>query len=161
MNNTVRNAWGATIFCEDIRAEIGGKITLVGMYPSAMDVHVPFPFTLPKFGLWIRYVEIPNTISGDGKLYVWLPGDETASIESDVPMDNLRANMPPSTDTTDLDDVSERLIMLQMPMLISPLVLNRPGLIRVRMKFGEKVIGLGSLRINESPPPDATTPPKG
>jgi hypothetical protein len=152
MNEVVRSSWGTTIFCDDIRAEIGGKITFVGVYASEMEVHVPFPFTMPKFGLWIRYLERPNTLSGDGKLYVLLPGDEKATVEVDVPMDQLRAN-PPATSTP--EEMDEDAIMMQIPILLSPLVLKEPGRIRVRMHVGEKITALGSLGIKEAATPMA------
>src|SRR4051812_10402904 len=120
MTDVIRNAWGTTIFCEDIRAEVGGKITFVGVYPSEMQVHVPFPFTMPKFGLWVRYIEAPNTFSGDGMLYVWLPGEEAPVIEVEVP---IHREEPPKQHQVDMDDVSERLLMMQMPILIAPMTL--------------------------------------
>jgi hypothetical protein len=150
MSDVTRNAWGTTIFCEDIRAEVDGKITLVGVYPSEMQVHAPFPLTMPKFGLWIRYIEVPNTMAGDGKLYVWLPGEGTPTVETNVPINRTEI---PSKPQIDMDDISERLLMMQIPLLISPMVLQRPGRIRVRMHFDKMVVGLGALRILEAPPP--------
>ena len=39
---------GSTIFCDDIRYEINGKVTLVGVYAADMVLPNDFPVTLPK-----------------------------------------------------------------------------------------------------------------
>jgi hypothetical protein len=148
MSSDGPQSWGTTIFCEDIRAEVGGKITLVGIYPNEMLVHVPFPYVIPKFGLWVKYFEVPGSMEGDGKLFVWLPGDETASIEADIPMAQLRATA--ATDKNDTDPDSDKWLHLQMPIVLAPLVLKQPGQIKVRLHFGETIVRLGAIRIKDA-----------
>jgi hypothetical protein len=145
-------AWGTTIFCDDIRAEVGGKITLIGIYTSGMKVHGTFPFVLPKFALWINYFEAPGRTE-DGKLNVFLPGDEeTASIEADVPLNEMRANAD-LTKTPDDPDIKIR-VRLQMPMIFSPLVLKSIGRIRVRLTVGETIVRMGALKIEQGQIPE-------
>jgi len=148
-NGGCRQSWGTTIFCEDIRAEIGGKITLVGIYTGELISQLPFPLVLPKFALWINYFEVPGSSSGDGKLYISLPGDPKPSIESDIPMDQFRSQAGHKADTDDPEvDLWNRLLM---PIVITPLVLKEPGRILVRLHFGETVIRLGALPIKGPP----------
>ena len=144
-----RQSWGTTIFCDDVRAEIGGKITLVGVYPSDMLVHGSFPLTMPKFCLWVKYFEIPDTQSGDGKLFVWLPGDDKASIEIDIPMEQMRSELPLHPGTYDHE--MDRWLQLQAPLVITPLVLKEPGTIKVRLKLGETEVRLGVLQVKSAP----------
>jgi hypothetical protein len=145
-----RQSWGTTIFCDDIRTEVEGKITLVGIYAADMLVHVPFPFVIPKFGMWIRYFEVPGSMTGDGKLYVWLPGDDKkASIEADIPMDQLRSLTVPNPDRNDAD--MDLWVNLQIPILLAPLILKQPGRIKVRLHFGETAVRLGTLLVKEAP----------
>jgi hypothetical protein len=150
MSNGGRQSWGTTIFCDDIRAEIGGKVTLVGIYTGELVVHAPFPFMMPKFGLWINYFEVPGSISGDGKLHVTLPGDEKPSIETDIPMDQLRSQALQKLHKADDPEV-DRWAHLVMPLVFAPLVLRQPGRILVRMHFGESIIRLGALEITGAP----------
>src|SRR5262249_51349701 len=151
MSNGGRQSWGTTIFCDDIRAEIGGKATLVGIYTSDLVVHAPFPFVMPKFGLWISYFEVPSSISGDGKLRVTFPGDEMPSIETDVPMDQLRSQAVQKLPEKEEDPEVDRWLHLLMPMVFAPLVLRQPGRILVRLHLGESVIRLGTLEIKGAP----------
>ena len=149
MSNAGRQSWGTTIFCEDIRAEIGGKITLVGIYTGELISQAPFPLVLPKFGFWINYFEVPRSMSGDGKLYISLPGDPKPSIESDILMEQFRSQGGHKADTDDPEvDLWNRLLM---PIVVAPLVLKEPGRMLVRLHFGETVIRLGALPIKGPP----------
>jgi hypothetical protein len=33
------DVWGYTIFCDDIREEIGGKVSLIGIYAGTMHAY--------------------------------------------------------------------------------------------------------------------------
>ena len=149
MTTTERRSWGATVFCDDIRAEVGGKTTLIGIYTNQLLVHAPFPFVMPKFGLWINYYEVPGSMSGDGKLYVTLPGDnDRPSIEADVPMSPLRSQRDPKAAEDPDVDKWDRLLV---PMLLSPFILQEPGRILVRLHFEETVVRLGALTVKSAP----------
>ena len=50
-------AYGYTIFCDDIRAEVGGKLTYVGSYSGTMLVHGSFPTIVPKLALGMVYLQ--------------------------------------------------------------------------------------------------------
>ena len=141
------DCWGTTIFCDDIRSEAGGKITLVGMYPVSLQVHSPFPVTLAKFGFWFRYFERPKGRTGNGKLLVWLPGDQnTASIEADLPLDDIRKphDGPPPEHAVE----GEFLHLWQAPMLFAPLLLLKAGRVSVRLHLADgTIVPLGTLPI--------------
>lgn len=44
-----------TVFCEDVRQEIGGKITLVGVFNSVCVIN-SFPVTLPKIAVMLQVI---------------------------------------------------------------------------------------------------------
>lgn len=50
--------FGVTIFCDDIRFELNGKISLVGCYSTEILFHDPAPGVLPTFAALIN-VRIP------------------------------------------------------------------------------------------------------
>ena len=53
VEQTMMNRQVSTTFCDDIRQEIGGKLSYMGVYSS--DLYVGgFPITLPKFCVAIR-----------------------------------------------------------------------------------------------------------
>lgn len=157
------NAWGTTIFCEDIRSEIGGKATFVGVYANSMNVHVPFPHQVPKFGFWIKYFEVPGTMSGDGKLMIYLPGEDGPAIEADIPLAEIRATSPKvAVDLPDDEDIGH-VWQFQMPLMVAPLVLKEPGRIKVRMLVNDKIVRIGALPVLARPrgatAPTASEPP--
>lgn len=43
-----------SLFCEDIRNEVGGLETLVGIFPDNIAFSKGFPSTLAKFGIYTR-----------------------------------------------------------------------------------------------------------
>ena len=45
---------GFTIYCDDIRSEIGAKTTLVGCYNGLMQIQGVMPVTIPKFGISVH-----------------------------------------------------------------------------------------------------------
>ena len=54
MTNQDRNkAWGFTLFGDDIRAEVGGKLSLMGMYQGDMffPSNMALPFLIPKLAV--------------------------------------------------------------------------------------------------------------
>jgi len=149
---------GYTIFCDDIRDEIGGKTTFVGVYKGVMLVHDDFPIIIPKFGLAIRYQEKLGACSEQINLKVFVPGNEgdVAVVEGVLPMDDVRQMPPPPI--TDAD-AEPSYIEVASNIIFTPLVFPRPGLIKVRAFCGEEVIRLGSLQILKAPTPNVTTSP--
>jgi hypothetical protein len=49
--------FGYTTFCDDIRQEVAGKSTLVGVYGPEMTVFGTLPTNLPKLALSVNYLE--------------------------------------------------------------------------------------------------------
>jgi len=60
-------AWGFALFGDDVRAEIGGKTSLMGLYQADMFFpdNLPLPIVLSKFVIHIMYYEIIGSIEGD------------------------------------------------------------------------------------------------
>jgi hypothetical protein len=47
---------GYTTFCDDIRFEVDGKVSLIGSYNGVMNIRGEFPATLPKFAMSTVFV---------------------------------------------------------------------------------------------------------
>jgi hypothetical protein len=67
--------YGYTIFCDDIRQEVGGKISFVGVYSGTMFVHGEFPVTLPKFAFGISLMQRREILEPNIQVQIFLPGD--------------------------------------------------------------------------------------
>lgn len=147
MSANLRQSFGKTIFCEDIRPEVGGKFSLMGIYESAMYVHVPFPLVLPKFVLWVQCVVPSETMTEDGKLLVHFPGEEKPVIEADVPAEPLIKQRPKEPHVPEDEDDTQRWDIITLPFALAPVVFKQPGRILVRMHIGKVVVKLGTLLI--------------
>src|SRR5438067_2113936 len=142
---------GFTIFCDDIRQEIGGKTSLIGIYESIMIIHVPFPATLPKFGFHIEMFEPANlTLQRDFPIEfrISLPGDEEdkPSLLGTLAADPERAKEAfnnlasrPTAHRPGLAHITTNLVS-------APFSLKEPGLIRVRAKYTDDDRRCGNLR---------------
>lgn len=45
---------GETVFCDDIRHEVNGKVSLIGCYASILNFSGPAPSILPTFGAYVQ-----------------------------------------------------------------------------------------------------------
>src|ERR1700675_16626 len=78
--------YGYTIFCDDIRQEIGGKFTYVGVYSGFMFIQPSFPVVLPKLCLAITFLQRREILIANVGIRVFLPGetdDDNPSIQAD------------------------------------------------------------------------------
>jgi hypothetical protein len=146
-------AWGYALFADDIRMEIGGKSSLMGIYQS--DIVFPdttkFPIILPKFVVQIMYFEMADEIKGDLSFKVTFGRD----VIVDAPV--ARPHLSTATDLSNLlpEDPSEdkeRIVHIRMPIVISPLPISEMGRLRVRTHYEDgSVLKLGSIAIRQIP----------
>ncbi|WP_374284852.1 hypothetical protein [Novosphingobium sp.] len=139
----VNNAYGVTIFCDDLRTESTGKHIYIGVYEDGMVVEENFPITLPTFIFAIRLLE-PIKEKGRSvniKVIFDKDGDESVIIDSDLPDDRWNV-----LDRPDFDKGSE-FIGSVFIVKVSPLVIDSEGYLRVRAFRGDQVVKLGSMSI--------------
>lgn len=145
-------AHGHTIFCDDVREEVGNKQSYMGVYQGIMYVAAPFPATIARLSMAISYRELVGKCSGTVRVNVFLPGDadDAPTIDQEIPFAEMRDNfkMPPRDPDFPLDKAG-----LSMNFLVqfSPLTLKKRGFIRVRMKVGNETVRVGSLKVDNPP----------
>ena len=128
------------VFCDDIRHEIGGKISLIGCYSEVMLVG-KFPITLPKLCASVRAITPADEPFKTLKIFV-LKDDEVL-VEGEIPCADL-----PKIDPAVSNDGS--LFAVNAQFVFSPLEINGPCGLRVRAEVnGDTIRGLG-LRIEEA-----------
>jgi hypothetical protein len=134
-------AYGFTIFCDDIREELGGKTSFIGSYRDSLFVHGEFPFVLPKFGICATYVGNRDQAPGEITLNVFLPGDdeEKPSISGTLPAGE--ASIEPGQHYS-----------TEAKVIFAPLVLPRAGEIKVRFKVNDEIIKAGVLKVDKARP---------
>jgi hypothetical protein len=143
---------GYTIFADDVRHEIGGKLTIVGAYAGELNILGELPARLTNLACVIRFQFIPpdEPMTVDCKVILeTLDREETQLFGAYVEIGPLGQNEDPFNDGRSF---AEARIATQMP----GLEITAPGRIKVRayMPNGDEV-RLGSLRIIATPPPPA------
>jgi hypothetical protein len=140
----MKSPYGTTIFCDDIRDELDGKKTYVGVYFGDMVLHGAFPAVIPKFALAITYLEPLADPVSMVNIKVFVPGDGDngdVAVDVDLPPDRLEEVGP-----EDIDPNAQYRVHL-MHFRISPFVISKRGYVKVRAYVKGKEIRLGSIKI--------------
>lgn len=131
-----------TLFCDDIRHEINGKLSYIGVYSSALLVPA-LPVTLPKLCISIKIVTSANEPLRSLTLRV-LKDDE---ILQEIVFDKEQL-VSASEVLAELSD-EERRLRVQMPQFLlafSPLHLDKACTLRVRaLADHEELRGVGLI----------------
>lgn len=141
---------GYCVFCEDIRQEVNGKFTYVGVFSgSEMNVLGAMPTNIGKFSISLYFAQRAREITGMVMLHVLLPGDDDdkPSAQMEVNMPELLKSMPPPPESLDDPFVSFRTAFT-----FNPLFLNRDGHIKVRAVLADAYISLGAIKVISRPP---------
>jgi len=142
--------FGDTIFCEDIREEVGGKLSFMGVYTGAMVVPA-LPFIIPRLCLRIRYFE-PHTLSNAPiSIKVLGVGDDSIIYEGGVDLSDIRREAQALESSGLLDhlssDLKGQVLSEEVLLNFERLVIEETGYIRVRAARDGRVIKLGAMRV--------------
>jgi hypothetical protein len=154
--------FGDTVFCDDIREEVNGKISLIGCYAGSLRFLGPFPAVQPRLGI-ASFVQLPTDEEIPAlKFLVYFPGDKEDApfVHENIELsENFRKPLPPSPPPDGMPDLVRRKL-LRRQLLLGPIEFKSGGIIRVRLLYGDKRVSLGALEITAVPREDAT-PTKG
>jgi hypothetical protein len=150
--------YGYTIFCDDVREEVGNKISFMGIYRGHLIAKGPLPITLPKLCMIMTYCESRETAlrrSGNIIFNIFLPGDaeDVPSVALDFPFEEARNNALAQALPDQSDPDIESLVRIDVPCVVAPFVIQRAGILKIRAKFDNDVIKIGALRIDHVPEP--------
>jgi hypothetical protein len=132
-------------YCDDIRQEIGGKITLVGIYSGACLVPA-IPCTLPKLCLSlcisasrsapIRSLVVVGAYAGNEVINITLDSSQIDEI--------MAANAEQASDDT-------KQMMLMLMAALSPFIVSVPGKLTLTVTADGEDVYCGGLRISTAP----------
>jgi len=149
---------GYTSFCDDVRYEITGKVSLIGVYAGAMYVTTPYPVTLPKLALRISYNEMPGESTTPVQIRIYLPGNPDDEPFQTIDLPEIFRNPPPQPFPRPVGEPdTDRLAGMVFHIELTNIQLIKDGAIRVRAYRGEEKIKLGSLfvqSLNQEPTTD-------
>ena len=138
--------FGHSIFCEDIRNEIGDKFTYVGVVSGVIALE-SFPALLPKFAVAITYNQPRNKYRKSTNLKILFApdgGDE----ENPVILFDTNLDIP---DGSEILKPENGILSAEARLVISPLQLAGPGRVKVRAYFpDQQPVMLGSIQFRQS-----------
>lgn len=137
----MREPYGITLFCDDIRHEINGKTTMVGVYSSNLVLPNNEPALLPSLFASVQ-IYIPHEYKFDeGKLMVSsLDGEEvTVVTELELPSPQADEGSP------------ERYIVFRINVSLTPFAAKPGTRLQVRAYFEGNEFKLGTLSIVSAP----------
>jgi hypothetical protein len=133
---------GHTIFCDDIRHEITGKITYVGTYGTHLFTP-QFPVTIPKLCCAITFREEPTSLD-KVTIKILQEIDKNETLLSELTYD-IPSNLPPFVATGDSAPFVAREAKFYVEM--GNIVFEGVGKLKVRAFRGDDEIRLGALQI--------------
>lgn len=139
---------GFVTFCDDIRHEVTGKTTLVGVYSGQMVVGGTLPITLPQICAVITVRFLPPSEPIKPVIKIFMSGQ-------DEPLFMMETDITPTQAATAVakvaraEDDPERVSFVQIVITpqIQGLVISEASTLKVRAYIGEDEIRLGTLPI--------------
>ncbi len=127
------------LYCDDVRAEVGNKLTLVGCYGTDLLLNT-YPIVLPKLAVYVRVctpAERPFQ-----KLVLRLRQNDDQSIgELEFPSDQLAV----AAESTSSNDKWQT---IQAVMFASPLLVQSPGFLRLEAETEDGLLTGSKLVIH-------------
>jgi hypothetical protein len=141
--------FGHTLFCDDIRNELDGKNSFIGVYGTQMLIHADFPVTLPKFAFGISFTQKRKVFDANLGIRIFLPGDaeDSPSVVADMTgpsSEDVQATGFSNLITSPTDHAA---ITLHGNIILAPLTIKTPGLIKVRIARRGDLIRVGALEV--------------
>ena len=138
-----------TIFCDDIRHEIGGKLSYIGVYSGRL-IASEFPITLPKLCLALNVVTPSSEPFRSLSLNI-LKNEETLAhpvLNEAQLIEACEAAVTANADVASPLPV----LMARFLFVFSPFILEEPCLLRVRAETESEELQGIALRIEQAPP---------
>jgi hypothetical protein len=149
--------YGTTTFCDDIRYEVNGKLTLVGCYSTSLNFNGQAPGVLPTFAALVN-LRVPTNMQFE-KISLRVTkieeGQETTLLEMHI--ENPSEHNDADFESTDDTNEEGRVLSISVPCQWTPLSFSKAGKIRVRAYFDDDQeirLGVLSVEFKEQPPED-------
>lgn len=128
------------LFADDIRQEVNGKVSLIGMYQGGMNIVGPLPVALPKLVI-TAYINTPvdqpfQEVSVDLMLNDQVLQNVTPPVQS---IKDLQNSAPQYSDS--------RMISMLMVLVLQPFNVTEEGRLYVKASLDGKVLEGNALRV--------------
>jgi hypothetical protein len=159
------DVFGSTVFCDETRFEVTGKLIHIGVYQGVISVHVPFPVRLPMFCFAISLAQRLSVFIPRITYRIFLPGDpddassDEASIiaETDeVNQGDMMKGADAAADALGVPGQQREFVRSFANLAFQTLEIKQPGVIKVRADIAGKRYKIGSIAV--LPAPQAKNP---
>jgi hypothetical protein len=140
---------GHVVFCDDIRYEITGKVTFVGVYGPAMFL-TEMPGILHRI-CCVIYFRISSEVTGKALIRIVNEVEEVDTTLSEIEIELGVGGDPPETNKTRFTMQEARFFAE-----FSNLTISGSGHLKVRVILDEKEYRIGSLVVDRAPQIDTT-----
>lgn len=130
------------IFCDDVREEVGGKVSMMGTYGSELIVNAPFPYQAPKFCINVYVISAIEDPPKSLRIRVTYPARQVI-FEAEM-SDGLNQDIA-------ADDATKAHYVGRLQ--VSPMVFSEPGDLEVFVETERETSRAGRLRIRAADSP--------
>ncbi|TKA90374.1 DUF6941 family protein [Halopseudomonas bauzanensis] len=134
------------LYCDDIRHELGGKITFVGAYGASLLVN-EFPVTMPKLCARLDLVTPASRLFEHIEIQILLNEKKIGDLK--LASDELNKSQPEHHISSVRDDQSELAQTLHFDFVFSPIQLDAPGRLRIIVNTESEELQVLSLSIGK------------
>lgn len=152
-----REPFGFTIFCDDLRQEVGGKVSMIGVYSETMIFESAAPAVLARLVLATTYVEPRGFDELPVSLRVVAPGHAEPILMAPVLPAGPRTVMS-ALETPDAAEIPNYMLA-RFTIPLMNLFLPEPGRLGVEYVRGDSVVRGGSLLVGFNPPTETAAAP--
>ncbi|MHB8409003.1 MAG: DUF6941 family protein [Acidiferrobacterales bacterium] len=135
-----------SLFCDDIRHEVGGKLSYIGVYSGVLLVPA-FPAMLPKLCLSVKIVTPADDPLRSLTLRVL---KDDAVLHQIVVSDQQLAAASSSIEDLTEEQRKERSAVTQLQLVFSPIQFEAPCVLKVRVQTESGELRGGGLRVDQA-----------
>lgn len=145
---------GYVIFCDDVREEVNGKLTLVGTYGGEMTLFGANPALLPKLCATIRFRISPDLLPNKFVFRVSKDAMGKSDTLFEAPVD-----APVLPDEFEFPEPfareGMRILEVGINAILQGILFTEPAVIRVKVLVGDDEYRVGALSVKLAPLPGA------
>jgi hypothetical protein len=137
---------GNTIFCDDVRQEIAGKWTYVGVYDGDMIIAGKPPVVLPRLSLVVQTEVAAGSVPTDAELRVIRSGSGRDTIVYSEVLNFSEENDSQESDIK-IDDAAFDYYFIRSVINLTDISIEEPCCLKVRSYFNGDKLRMGRLSI--------------
>jgi hypothetical protein len=141
--------FGITMFCDDIRFEQFGKISLIGCYGPELHIFGDLPTVIPKLGFFVQ-LRFPNRDMSSLRILIYFPDNEEEPKNTFDFSSEITRNIS-SVKSEQIGDI-QPLFAINFPIVFNGLELKTEGYFKVRILYDDKILRAGALKVVRNPP---------